>query len=365
VNNVDNRPSFLYDLPMISRAVLLFMALLAAAPWAAAEGKTALDVHCHMVCLPRPGSECFVSPALLHSYKYKVYLNFVGVSEKQLQEGGDDIVADKVSAEIARSSTTAKAVLLALDGAVKDGVLDEAKTEVYIPNELVAHEVSRHENLLLGASVNPNRKDALERLNWAHEHGAVLIKWIPSVMEIDPADPALTPFYEKMVEYKLPLLVHTGAEKTFTRADDELCDPARLELPLKLGVTVIAAHMASTGSFHGEKAFDRLLALLRKYPNVYTDVSSTTQYNRIGFLSKALKHPELKGRLVYGTDWPLQKFPIISPGYHLGAISPAAIARVSRIKNTWDRDVALKKALGISDEVFTAGWAVLGLTPPK
>jgi predicted TIM-barrel fold metal-dependent hydrolase len=329
------------------------------------ESKTALDVHCHMVCLPRAGSECFVSPALLHSYKYKVYLNFVGVTEKQLQDGGDDIVADKVSAEIARSSTTAKAVLLALDGAVKDGALDEAKSEVYIPNELVAHEVARHDNLLLGASVNPNRKDALERLKWAHEHGAVLIKWIPSVMEIDPSDPALEPFYRKMIEYKLPLLVHTGAEKTFTRADDDLCDPARLELPLKLGVTVIAAHMASTGRFHGESGFERLLKLIRKYPNLYADVSATTQFNRIGFLKMALKHPELKGRLVYGTDWPLQKFPVIWPEYHLGALSPRQISRVSRVKNTWDRDVALKKALGVPDEVFTAGWDVLGLTPPK
>jgi predicted TIM-barrel fold metal-dependent hydrolase len=192
-----------------------------------------------------------------------------------------------------------------------------------------------------------------------------LIKWIPSVMEIDPADPALEPFYRKLIEYKLPLLVHTGAEKTFTRADDDLCDPARLELPLKLGVTVIAAHMASTGSFHGEKAFDRLLKLMRAYPNLYADVSATTQFNRIGFLKKALKHPELKGRLVYGTDWPLQKFPIISPAYHLGAISPAAIARVARIKNVWDRDVALKRALGVPDEVFAAGWGVLGLPAPN
>lgn len=337
----------------------------AASPSCAASGKTALDVHCHMVCLPRPGSDCFVSAALRHSYKFKVYLKFVGVTEDELREKGDDIVADKVSAQIAASSTTAKAVLLALDGAVKDGVLDESKTEGYVPNELVAHEVARHDNLLLGASVNPNREDALERLKWAHENGAVLIKWIPSVMEIDPADPALEPFYRKLVEYKLPLLVHTGAERTFTRSDDDLCDPARLELPLKLGVTVIAAHMASTGSFHGQTGFERLLVLMRKYPNLYADVSATTQFNRIGFLKKALKRPEVKGRLVFGTDWPLQKFPVVWPGYQTGRLSPAAIARVSKITNVWDRDVALKKALGVPDEVFAAGWAVLGLPAPK
>jgi hypothetical protein len=331
----------------------------------AADGKTALDVHCHLVCLPRPGSECWVSPAMFRSYKYKFYLHFVGFTEKELRERGDGIVADYVSAEVARSSTTAKAVMLAMDGVVKDGKLDKDASEVYISNEFAAAEVARHDNLLLGASVNPYRKDALARLKWAKEHGAVLIKWIPSIMDIDPADHKIEPFYRKLVEYKLPLLVHTGAEHTFTHAKDEYCDPVRLELPLKLGVTVIAAHMASTGSFDGVSGFDRLLGLIRKYPNLYADVSSTTQFNRIGFLTKALKHPELRGHLLYGTDWPLQRFPITWPWYQLGALSPRAIARAARVKNVWDRDVALKKALGVPDEVFTAGWSVLGLSVPK
>jgi predicted TIM-barrel fold metal-dependent hydrolase len=343
--------------------VPVLAALLAASAFAQ-EGKTALDVHCHLACYPRPGSECFVSPAMLHSWKYRIYLRLLGVTQKELEERGDGIVADRVSAEIARSSTTAKAVVLALDGAVKDGELDKDATEVYVPNEFVAGEVARHDNLLFGASVNPKRKDALERLHWAKEHGAVLIKWIPSIMGIDPSDPTLAPFYRKLAEYKLPLLVHTGAERTFTRSDDELCDPARLEFPLRFGVTVIAAHMASTGSFEGERGFDRLLPLFAKYKNLYADVSATTQFNRIGFLKKALRHPELRGRLLYGTDWPLQSFPVVWPWYQVGRLSPAAIARISRVPNVWDRDVALKKALGVPDEVFAAGWSALGIPAP-
>jgi len=338
---------------------------LTVSPAFAADGKTALDVHAHLACLPRPGSDCYVSPAMFHSYKYRFYLHFVGFTEGELRERGDGIVADYISAEVARSSTTAKAVVLAMDGAVKDGVLDKDATEVYVPNEFAAAEVARHPNLLLGASVNPHRKDALARLKWAKEHGAVLIKWIPSIMDVDPADPALEPFYRRLVAYKLPLLVHTGAEHTFTHAKDEYCDPVRLELPLKLGVTVIAAHVASTGSFEGQSAFERLLPLFKKYKTLYADISSTTQFNRIGFLKKALAREELRGRLLYGTDWPLQKFPIVWPGYQLGRLSPRTISRVSRIPNVWDRDVALKKALGVPDEVFAAGWAVLGLSAPK
>ena len=38
----------------------------------------------------------------------------------------------------------------------------------------------------------------------------------------------------------------------------EFCDPDKLRLPLSLGVQVIAAHIASTGKYHGERSSDRL-----------------------------------------------------------------------------------------------------------
>ena len=60
-----------------------------------------------------------------------------------------------------------------------------------------------------------------------------MIKWIPSTMLIDPADPRLTAFYRKLVELDLPLLVHTGKEETFIWAKNELCDPERLRFPLR------------------------------------------------------------------------------------------------------------------------------------
>lgn len=302
---------------------------------------------------------------MLNSWKFKIYLRFLGVTVKEMRERGDGIVADRVSAEIAASKTTAKAVVLALDGAMKDGELDKEATEIYIPNEIVAKEAVRHPNLLFGASINPYRKDALQRLLWAKRHGAVLIKWIPSVMRIDPADHAIEHFYKKLVEYKLPLLVHSGYERTFTRSADQLCDPTRLEYPLSLGVTVIAAHMASTGRSQGQENFKRLLPLFVKYPNLYGDISATTQFNRIGFLRKMLQYPDLRGRVVYGTDWPLQYFPVVWSWYHLDSLSPHTAHKISKIKNTWDRDIRLKQALGLWPETFTAGWSVLGLQKPR
>ena len=205
-----------------------------------------VDMHCHVAGIGAGGSSCFVSPRLRNNFRFKIYLRSFGVSEAELQQKGDSLVGDRISESLAQSKYVSRAVLLALDGVVgTDGNLDTNRTEVYVPNEFVAEMAARHTNLLFGASGNPYRRDAIARLEWAKAHGAVLVKWIPPIMAIDPSDPKLTAFYKKMVELKLPLLSHTGKEKSFSSAAEEFGDPDKLRLPLSLGVTVVAAHIAS------------------------------------------------------------------------------------------------------------------------
>lgn len=310
-----------------------------------------VDMHCHIAGIGA-GSGCFVSPKLRNNWRFNVYLRSFGVSRKELREKGDSLVGDRISQSLAQSKYVSKAVLLALDGAVgPDGQLDTNRTEVYVPNEFVAETVARHTNLLFGASVNPYREDALERLDWAKAHGAVLVKWIPPIMEIDPSDPKLVPFYKKMLELNLPLLSHTGKERSFSRADEEYGDPQKLRLPLSLGVTVIAAHIASSETYHGERGPDRLARLMREFPNLYTDISALTQVNRLGSLKEALAKPEFSGRLVYGTDFPLINTALVSPWYSF-RLSLREKISIWRTKNPWDRDVLLKHDLGVQTETF-------------
>jgi len=125
----------------------------------------------------------------------------------------------------------------------------------------------------------------LTRLEWAKAHGAVLVKWIPPIMAIDPADPRLIPFYKKMVELNLPLCRTPARRNPFARRRG-IGDPEKLRLPLSLGVTVVAAHIASSEKYHGERGPDRLARLMREYPNLYTDISALTQINRPGCLKK-------------------------------------------------------------------------------
>lgn len=343
--------------------LVLSCGVLSAGPYRAAEelptGIT--DMHVHAAGIGAGGSGCIVAEGLKKSWKFGLYLKSFGVTKKELEEKGDGLLIDRLAELAGKSRYVSKVVVLAMDGVVgEDGALDEKSTELYIPNEFLAEAVGRHKNLLFGASVNPYRKDALERLDWARKHGAVLIKWIPSIMWVDPADEKLVPFYKKLVVLKLPLLTHTGHEKSFSSSKDEFCDPDKLRLPLSLGVTVIAAHIASTGKYGGEKSEDRLVRLMKEYPNLYSDISSLTQLNKLRYMKQALKRPEFEGRLMYGSDFPLINMALVSPWYYFPRLSPKKILSILKEKNPWDRDVLLKQALGTPADIFTRSRQVIG-----
>lgn len=311
-----------------------------------------IDMHVHAAGLGYR-SDSFLGRSLRESIKFPFYLHAFDVSKELLETHGDQILIARLAQKIRDSKYVDKAVVLALDAKVDSlGELDPKNSELYVSNEYVAAEVSKYPELLFGASVNPYRKDAIKRLEKVAASGAVLIKWIPCIMGIDPADEKLLPFYLKLIELHLPLLSHAGMEKAFSNSEDALCDPLRLELPLQLGVTVIAAHIATTGHSDGQDNFERVLPLFRKYKNLYSEISSLTQINKRGYLVSALQNPDLQGRLLYGSDWPLQMFPVVSPYYHLDVISLGDAKLVNSFANQWDRDLILKRAMGTPDEIF-------------
>lgn len=312
-----------------------------------------IDIHCHTAGIGAGGSGCFVSPAMRKNWRYQVFIRAFGVTQTELEQQGDRLILERISRSLAQSQRVNKAVILAMDGIIgPDGELDRKHTEIYIPNEFLARELPRHPNLLFGASINPYRIDAIQRLKQAVADGAVLLKWLPSVQHIDPADERLIPFYLKLKELGLPLLTHTGSEESFTWKRDELADPERLRLPLSLGVTVIAAHAASNGRNNGEANFKRILPLFDEFPNLYADISSLTQLNRLGHLPRLLRHRGLHNRLLYGTDMPILQTGLTSPWFHAYRLKPANLVRTIRIRNPWDRDVALKQALGMPPELL-------------
>ena len=311
------------------------------------------DIHVHTAGIGAGGSGCHVSPSLRDSFKFDIYLRSFRVTLEELDQHGDQLIIQRLASHLARSRYVTRAVVLALDGVVDArGELDLSRTEMYVPNDFLAREVARYDNLLFGASINPNRFDAIERLERAAAQGAVLVKWIPSIMSIDPADQRIVPFYLKMKELGLLLLTHTGHERSFTRVADELADPARLHLPLSLGLTVIAAHVASLGQTDGQENIDRLIRMFDLYPTLYADISALTNVNRAEALNRVLELTHIHQRLVYGSDMPLINTLLVSAYYFPLRLTLGQMARIQGVENVWDRDVLLKQALGVPAEVF-------------
>ncbi|MFQ5739880.1 MAG: amidohydrolase family protein [Acidobacteriota bacterium] len=312
-----------------------------------------IDLHCHCAGLGAGSSGCYLSPEMRRSWKYRLYLRGFGTTETELLKHGDQLGIKRIAELVKESRHVSAAVILALDCVVdRQGREDRPSTIFSIPNEFVARETARYPQLYFGASVHPYRRDAGRRLEWCRLHGARLVKWLPSIQWIDPADPGLEPFYRKLVELDLPLLSHAGDEASFTRALDELADPARLELPLSLGVRVIAAHVGSTGRNGGEDNMDRTVALMARFDNLWADVSALTQINRKRFFQRALATPKIHDRLLYGTDHPLTNMLIVSPWYFPLRLRIGQMLSISRVDNPWDRDVLLKQALGLPASVF-------------
>lgn len=330
------------------------------------QSSSYLDMHVHVAGLGADGSGCFVSEQMRSNFRFPFLIRAMGTSVHELEREGDQILVQRLSEKLAQSRRVGRAVLLAMDGVVDaSGNLDRDRTIFHVPNDYLAEAIEPYPNLLLGASINPYRHDALERLDRVHAQGAVLVKWIPAIMEIDPADPALVPFYQRLKELDIPLLSHAGQERSFPAARDELGDPRRLELPLSLGVTVIAAHVATTGEYEGETSFERLLPMFVQYPKLYAEISSLTQVNKRNYLSRALAVPGLEDRLLYGSDWPLQFFPLVHPLYAWPALGIGEARAIADIDHPWDRDVAIKSATGVSAEIFERSALLLERRPAQ
>lgn len=318
------------------------------------NGKTeVIDIHCHAAGIGAGQSGCYLSPSLRKSWKFGIYLKAFGVTKKEVDEKGDMLVIRRLSEKLESSSHVDSAVILALDCVVSDnGMPDLAHTETYIPDEFVASEVHKYNNLFFGSSINPYRKDALERIEKAADMNAVLVKWLPSIQMIDPSDRKLISFYKCLRDIGLPLLTHTGNELSFTTARNELADPQRLRLPLDIGVTVIAAHAATNGKNKGQNNFERILPMFSEYPNLYVDISSLTQINKFGHLQRLLRHENIHDKLIYGTDMPVLNTLAVSPLYFASSLGIKEVFSLHRFKNPWDMDVMLKQALGVSQQIF-------------
>jgi uncharacterized protein len=273
-------------------------------------------------------------------------------------------------AGLVRGSELDRAVLLALD-AVHDpgGAIRLDRTALHAPNDAVAKTCALHPDaFLFGASVHPHRRDALEELDRVAALGAVLVKLLPNSQGFDPADPALAAYFRKLADLELPLLIHCGYEHTLPAIDQAWGDPRRLEPALAAGVTVIVAHAGSAGRFHLRETFGDFLRLLERHPRCFGDTSSLANWWRARYLFALLEPEALErsyrvriedplSRFVHGSDYPV---PVTAFAF-FGRGERAARRTAGASENELQKDIGLKRLVGVPDAVLSRGAEILRL----
>jgi predicted TIM-barrel fold metal-dependent hydrolase len=248
------------------------------------------------------------------------------------------------------------AVVLAFDAVYdKDGRRDDANTHFHVTNDYVIELAKRHPRVLFGASVHPYRADAVAELERCVAAGAVLMKWLPITQNMNPADERCVPFYEALAHHKLPLLSHTGGERSLPTLDASVADPRLLEPALRRGVTVIAAH-CGTRSAPGERDFcPEFMAMCHRHEHFYGDTSALSLPTRSYAYERVLGDRTVREKLVHGSDWPIPALPpVISLSWRdsLGVMGEGSWMR---------RDVLIKQRLGFDKAYWHRAARVLRL----
>ncbi len=319
-----------------------------------------VDFHVHRFGVGDEGTGCFVSErqrtfastGLSPAY-YPVLLRLLG-----LKENGH-IDRDYVSVLVGqlRESSIERAVLVGQDGRYdEDGILDQEATNFYVPNDYLLKVSHEHPDLFVPCiSINPGRRDAFEELERCAEAGARVLKIHPPTQDVDPGLERFRPFYRRLAELDILLMVHTGAEHGTPIVGDDFSDPLRLVPALEEGCLVIAAH-AGMGTFlDSVDFFPALVDLLPRYPNLYCDsaVLASTTYWRS--LPRILEQDLVLARLIHGNDFP---FPSNALAFW-NRLNPVDLLRISSETNLVERSFRLKQALGLPAEVFERGGRLL------
>ena len=352
-----------------------------------------IDVHCHFTLTARRWNEdspfefergtatpfaAYNSPRHLNRIGQRLARRWVGRGRRLEGDALDARLEHLFLQHLTTFQQADRVVLLAFDEVHDDagrscgpaGRRRDFGTDMYVSNGFVVQMCRQHtDRFLFGASVHPYRPDALDRLDAVVRAGAVLMKWLPPAHNIDAHDSRVMAFLRRCHAHRLPLLVHYGPEFTLTTHNRRAEDPRPMFQALRrlraegCMPTVIVAHVATPllGPFTNDCAFRSLLAALTgEFADapLYADVAALAAPSKIHGFREILRTPAVWPKLVYGSDFPIPCVPVafrdrLGPRYR----------RVAAERNWIDRDVLLKRAVGLPDDVFTRAAGLLRLTP--
>jgi predicted TIM-barrel fold metal-dependent hydrolase len=228
--------------------------------------------------------------------------------------------------------------------------IDRDKTVCAMNEDVLAVAASYPDLFIPFLSVNPRRPDALDLIDEFVERGCRGAKFLQNYWGLDLNSERLIPYYEKLKQHNLPLIVHIGSEYTIhTHPSYERVD--MLELPLGTGVTVIAAHMGlgrfehkllvwrnlSKQSRHFDRDYFRLLEMLTQYQNLYADISAILVPLRARALHHLSEQKQVHEKILFGTDYPVP----FTVRLNRLDLNKATRKQIAQIKNPFDRYTAV------------------------
>lgn len=344
--------------------------------WQGIDSAKVWDTHAHIIGAGRNGTGTWHTPDMdswLHPV-LKIQKNFY-------MNGGCITQGEEDASFIARMLQLSadmpvgyKTVLFAFDWThTPQGKPDKSRSIFYIPDNYAAEIAGKYpQHFEWVASIHPYRSDAIEALEKAKANGALAVKWLPSVMGIDPSSPKCDRFYHQMQALNMPIISHAGHESAVIGGDQRFGNPLHLRRALDAGVRVVFAHCASDGysedvDHHNQsiKSFELFARLMDTpdYANLaFGEISAITLLNHTWAIKPLLQRTDWHHRLLNGSDYPLPGVaPLISTRQlqHAGLLEESHISflRALRGYNPVMFDFAVKRLIrfngtGFASQVF-------------
>jgi uncharacterized protein len=222
-----------------------------------AQGRMIVDCHTHLMWYPDHVEQRYAEEALASKL---IKLKYSG---GQAYSANLDlhVYDSKPETHWEVSKTADKVVVFGLQAKA---------TGLWVPNEVIADYVRQHPDKMVGwASVDPTQPGYMEEFERCiHDLGLKGLKLGPVYQHFDPMDRQFWPLFALCEKLDLPIMWHQGT--TFpSRAKLKWGLPLQLEdIAMDFpDLRMIIAHL-------GHPWEEDLIALVRKCPNVYTDISA-------------------------------------------------------------------------------------------
>jgi predicted TIM-barrel fold metal-dependent hydrolase len=305
-----------------------------------------IDIHTHLlnpqVTFDRPYDRVAVY----------FFARSLGVNPRSLKQHPYQTYIEAMAQAVSESRYVEKTCLFGVDARFDERgkEIDRDKTVCAMNDDVLAVAASYPDQFIPFLSVNPRRPDALEQIDELVERGCRGAKFLQNYWGLDLNSERLIPYYEKLKQHKLPLIVHIGSEYSIhSYPNYERVE--MLELPLGTGVTVIAAHMG-LGRFehrlqawrnlsrqprHFDRDYFRLLEMLTQHHNLYADISAILAPLRARALPHLSEQKQVHEKILFGTDYPVP-FTVRLNSFDLDS---ATRKRIAQVDNPFDRYTAV------------------------